>query len=77
MYVLHNLHGQIFGAQFRIFLLKVNKSSTYFIGPRLKTGGTFKIRFVRPCVCVCPCVTDYLKHRSKDFSEILGKVGEQ
>jgi hypothetical protein len=51
------------------------------IGSRLKTEGTYRIRFVRPCVRPCvpasvrASVTAYLRNRSEDFSETWHEVG--
>jgi hypothetical protein len=42
-------------------------------GSRLKTEGTYRIRFVRPSVRAC--VTAYLRNRSEDFSETWHEVG--
>ena len=55
-----------------------NTNWIYFFGPRLKTGGTYRISLVRPSVCVSVCVSRiYLNNRSEDFSEIWHKVGGQ
>ena len=52
---------------------------TIIFGPRMKSGGTYRIGLVRPSVCVCVrvYVTRFLGNRSSHRSETLGKVRDK
>ena len=50
----------------------MNTNKIVFIGPRFKTGGTYKIGFVRLCVRKCVCAS---LHISKTALRIFLKLG--
>ena len=67
-----NINFVLFFCHFLPFWTKPIGQIRIFFGPRLETGGTYRISPVRACVHACAAA--FLQNGSKDFSETWYEV---